>query len=71
MAEFARLLIFFGVVSIVLGMLVLFGAKIPLVGRLPGDLILRWGGTTIYAPLATSLVLSVAISVALHFLFPR
>jgi len=71
MAELARLLIFFGAVSIALGLLVLFGAKIPLVGHLPGDLILRWRGTTIYAPLATTLLLSVAISIALHLLFPR
>jgi hypothetical protein len=36
---------------------------VPL-GRLPGDFTLRRGNTTVYLPLATSLVISVVLSLA-------
>lgn len=66
MAEFARLLIVFGLVTAGLGVLFLIGPKIPLVGRLPGDILIERGGTTIYIPLATSLLLSLGLSLLLY-----
>lgn len=62
MAGFARLLIVFGLVTAALGALLLVGPKIPLIGRLPGDILIERGGTTIYVPLATSLALSLVLS---------
>lgn len=68
MGELARLLIFFGIVCIVLGVLFLVGPKIPLVGKLPGDILIRREETTIYIPLATSLVVSIVLTLLLNFL---
>lgn len=62
MAELSRLLIVFGLVTAALGALLLVGPKIPLIGRLPGDILIERGGTTIYVPLATSLALSLVVS---------
>lgn len=62
MAEFSRLLIVFGLVTAALGALLLVGPKIPLIGRLPGDILIERGGTTIYVPLATSLAVSLVLS---------
>lgn len=46
--------------------LVLFGkTNLPL-GRLPGDIYYRGKNTTFYFPLATSILLSVALSVVLY-----
>jgi len=42
-------------------------AGVPL-GRLPGDLVIRRGGTTIYLPLVTCLVLSLVLTLALSWL---
>ena len=51
--------------------LVLVGGALMLFGRfhLPGDLVFRRGGVTIYIPLATSLILSVALTLVLSFMF--
>lgn len=66
MGELARLLILFGLVSIVIGSLLLLGPRIPIVGRLPGDLLVRRDETTIYVPLATSLAVSIVLTVLLN-----
>jgi len=39
--------------------------RVPLIGRLPGDITVRGDGWTLYAPLATSIVLSVLLTVVL------
>ena len=61
----ARGLIVFGVVLIVLGLLMKAG--VPL-GRLPGDFTWQRGGSTLYLPLMTCLILSVVLSVILALL---
>lgn len=69
-----RLLIGAGVVLIVLGAVVLLGGRTGLLswlGRLPGDLVFRRGETTIFIPLATSLVVSIVLSLGLALLLRR
>ncbi len=56
----ARLLIVLGMVLIVLGLLVKSGLPI---GRLPGDVIVRRGGTTFYFPIVTCIAISLVLSV--------
>lgn len=69
MAEFGKLLLFFGVLLAAAGLvLILLGrANLP-IGRLPGDFLYHGKKTTIYFPLATSLILSVVLSVVLYLL---
>lgn len=66
MGELGRILIVFGIVLVLLGVVFLVGPRIPFVGRLPGDFLIRRGDTTVYLPLATSLVLSLVISILLN-----
>jgi hypothetical protein len=56
-----------GAVIVVVGIvLMLLGrTNLPL-GRLPGDFLYRGKNTTVYFPLATSLVLSVVLSIVLY-----
>lgn len=61
-----RLLIISGVAVIILGILWPMVVKIPL-GRLPGDIVLRSRGFTVYLPLATSIALSIVVSLILWF----
>ena len=65
------MLIVLGLVAVALGLVfVLTGrTNLPL-GRLPGDIIYRGKHTTFYFPLATSIVLSVVLSL-LFYLFGR
>jgi len=65
MSDIGRLVLTVGVLMVVLG------AALVLLGRLhlPGDLVIRRGNLTIYAPLATSLLLSVLLTVLLNLFF--
>ena len=69
MPDLGKLLLFFGVILVLAGLvLLLFGRmNIPL-GRLPGDIVYRGKNTTFYFPLATSVLLSVVLSVVLYFI---
>jgi Protein of unknown function (DUF2905) len=68
MAELGKLLVLFGIAMVAVGLLlILFGTHLPL-GRLPGDLLYRGKNTTVYFPLATSLLLSVVFSLVLYLI---
>ena len=59
MADVGRLLLVFGVLLVVIGgALMLFGRL-----HLPGDFTFRSGNTTIYIPVATSIILSIVATV--------
>ena len=60
-----RVLIILGVVLVAVGLLVSWGAPI---GRLPGDFMVRRGNVSFYFPLATSIVISVLLTLLLMFL---
>ena len=63
-----RALIAGGVLLIVLGVLVTVAPKVPFLGRLPGDFVLRKGGVTVYLPLATCLLASLVLTLLLSLL---
>ncbi|HYU80616.1 MAG TPA: DUF2905 domain-containing protein [Vicinamibacterales bacterium] len=55
-----QILVFVGVVIAAIGGLIWLG--VPL-GRLPGDFIIRRDGFTLYLPITTSILVSVALTV--------
>lgn len=69
MAELGKLLIILGIALAVAGLaLTLLGRTHLPLGRLPGDIIYRGKNTTFYFPLATSIVLSVVLSLVLYLI---
>jgi hypothetical protein len=61
------MLVLFGVVLVAIGLLLLLLGRTNLpIGRLPGDILYRGKHTTFYFPLATSILLSVALTVILY-----
>ncbi len=71
MTTFGRTIILAGLVLIVIGVLVLLLERLGLhLGRLPGDIVYRKGNTTIYIPIATSLLLSIVLTF-IFFIFRR
>lgn len=70
MAELGKMLIFFGIILAVVGVLLLLAPKIPWLGKLPGDFVYRGERVTFYFPLATSILLSVVLTL-LFYLFRR
>jgi len=64
MGRFLSLAIFF---IVAMGLILHFHIEIPWltewVGKLPGDLVIRKGGITLYFPITTSVLLSLLISI--------
>ncbi len=52
----------FGLVLIAVGVVLLFGSKLPWLGRLPGDIAIRREHLSFYFPLASCILLSVILS---------
>lgn len=67
MIDLGRILVFVGVILTVGGLILLLLGRTNLpLGRLPGDILYRGKNTTFYFPLATSILLSVVLSVLLY-----
>ena len=73
-----KMIIFMGVLIVLLGVILTILPKLPglssglgWLGRLPGDIVIKRENFTLYFPLATSLLLSVAVSLLLFFLSKR
>jgi hypothetical protein len=60
--DIGRALIVAGIVLIVLGLLLGVAGRVPWIGRLPGDIVIRRGNFSFYFPLATSILLSLILT---------
>ena len=69
MADIGKMLVVLGILIAAAGLvfLLLGRTNLPL-GRLPGDILYRGKHTTFYFPLATSIVLSVVLSLVLYLI---
>ena len=69
MVEMGRVLVALGVALVVIGgvVMLLGRAGLPL-GRLPGDVLYRGKNSTFYFPLATSILISVVLSIVLFLI---
>lgn len=61
-----RVLVIFGLLIVIIGALLIFAPKIPLLGRLPGDIVIRRENFTFYFPVATCILLSVLVTILLR-----
>jgi len=67
MSEVGRIIVILGISLIVIGgVVMLIGrAGLPL-GRLPGDIVYKGKNTIFYFPLATSILLSIVLSIVMY-----
>lgn len=70
MQDLGRWLVIVGGVLVVAGVVVMVGARFGL-GRLPGDFSFTVGRTRVFAPIATSIVLSIILTVLLNLFLRR
>ena len=68
MAALGKTLIYLGLVLVVIGVILTLAGKLPWLGRLPGDISIERDNFSFYFPLATSILVSVIISLVLYFL---
>lgn len=71
MTDIGKLLIAFGLLIALAGVLLIVIGRVPWLGRLPGDIYVQRGNWTFYFPLATSLLLSVALTLLVWLLGRR
>ena len=71
MREVGKLLIVLGGITVVVGVLVLLAARIPWLGRLPGDVVVQRGPVTFYFPVVTSIVVSIVLTILLNLFLRR
>ncbi|HEY7649623.1 MAG TPA: DUF2905 domain-containing protein [Methylomirabilota bacterium] len=71
MSDIGKLLLVFGLLIAGVGLVLMLAGRIPGVGRLPGDIYIQRGNWTFYFPLATSLLLSVVLTVIFWLIAPR
>ncbi len=64
-------LVVLGAIIVVVGLVFVFGGRIPVLGHLPGDIVIRGDNVTIFIPLGTMFVVSVVVSLVLALLSRR
>ena len=61
--DLGKVLIILGAVIVGIGVLLVVGDKIPWIGKLPGDIIIRKEKITFYFPIVTCLILSILLTI--------
>jgi hypothetical protein len=69
--DIGRMLVVFGLLIALVGVALVLVGRVPWLGRLPGDIHIQRGNWTFYFPLATSLLLSVVLTLILWILGRR
>lgn len=65
MPSLGKSLIVIGLVIALIGVILTLAGRIPWLGRLPGDIYVKRENFTFYFPLATSIIISVILSLLL------
>ena len=63
-----KVLIIVGIIIVVLGLIFIFGDRIPFLGKLPGDILIKKDGVSFYFPVVTFLLLSVILTLIINFI---
>ena len=61
-----RIFVISGIILLVLGLLFIFGNKIPYLGRLPGDIVIQKNNFTFYFPITTLIVLNLLVFLLIY-----
>ncbi|KAF2959747.1 MULTISPECIES: DUF2905 domain-containing protein [unclassified Thermotoga] len=63
-----KFLILMGLILVTFGILLILFEKIPFLGKLPGDIVIRRKNFVFYFPLMTSLIISLVVSLILYLI---
>ncbi|MGC9048637.1 MAG: DUF2905 domain-containing protein [Patescibacteria group bacterium] len=66
--QFAKILILVGFLLILIGVIFLFGSKVPCFGKLPGDIYIKKGNFTFFAPIGTCILISIILSIIFYII---
>ena len=60
-----------GIVLVVAGLLLMYVDKIPLLGRLPGDINIHGKGWSFHFPIVTALIISLILTIIINIIIRR
>lgn len=71
-AQIAGKVIFIiGIILVVFGLILMYIKKLPVIGHLPGDIVIEKKNFTFYFPLTSSAIISLVISLIIYLLKRR
>jgi len=70
-SDVGKVLVAFGLLIALAGVVLMLVGRVPWLGRLPGDIHIERGNFSFYFPLATSLLLSVVLTLLLYIVGRR
>jgi hypothetical protein len=70
MTEIGKLFLILGIILSIMGLIFIFGSKVPGLGRLPGDIFIKKGTVTFFFPVVTCILVSIIVTLILS-LFRR
>ncbi len=68
-SSLGKLLAIAGIAAVVAGVVLILGPRIPWLGRIPGDLVIRREGFTLFFPLASIIIVSVLLTIVINLFF--
>ena len=63
MQGLGKLLVISGILLVVVGLAFMFGDRVPYIGRLPGDILIRKERVSFYFPITTSIIVSIVLTI--------
>jgi hypothetical protein len=63
-----KMLIIMGILLILIGIIMTAGPKIPWIGRLPGDIIIKKDDFSLYFPLTSCIIMSIILTFLFYLL---
>ena len=65
MTEIGKLLLILGIILSIMGLIFIFGSKVPGLGRLPGDIFIKKENVTFFFPIVTCILISIIVTLIL------
>jgi hypothetical protein len=66
-----RMILYIGVILVLIGGFFILVAKVPWFGRLPGDIVFRREGITIFIPITTMILVSLILTLLMNIVWRR
>jgi uncharacterized protein HemY len=63
-----KMLVTFGLLMVLSGLFFMLAGKIPFLGKLPGDIVIKKENFTFYFPLVTFLLISIILTVIINII---
>ena len=68
MQEIGRTVIVLGIILALIGSVLSVGDRLPFIGKLPGDILIKRDNFTFFAPITTSIIISLVLTLIVNII---